>query len=223
VIRALIVEDDFRVAKVHAGFTERVEGFAVVGVAHTASAALEAVERLRPDLVLLDVFLPDAGGLEVQRRLAAGAHAPDVIFLTAAREMSTVRAAMRAGALSYLIKPFSFDALRERLLAYAEVHARGTEDGEADQADVDRLFAAMRHGGGGRALPKGHSAATAERILGALGGGAALSAGEVAERVGVSRATAQRYLAMLAEAGELELALRYGSAGRPEHEYRLPE
>ena len=100
-IRTLIVEDDFRVAKVHAGFTERVEGFAVAGVVHTAAAALEAAARLRPDLVLLDVFLPDADGLEVQRRLAAGTRPPDVIFLTAMREMATVRAAMRAGALSY--------------------------------------------------------------------------------------------------------------------------
>jgi response regulator of citrate/malate metabolism len=222
VIRALIVEDDFRVAKVHAGFTERVEGFAVAGMAHTASAALEAAARLRPDLVLLDVFLPDADGLEVQRRLAAAPQPPDVIFLTAAREMATVRAAMRAGALSYLIKPFTFDALRERLLAYAELRSRAALQGEADQEDVDRLFGAMRRGGA-RELPKGHSAPTAELIVEALGDGAALSAGEVAERVGVSRATAQRYLAMLADAGELRLALRYGSAGRPEHEYRLPD
>jgi response regulator of citrate/malate metabolism len=212
VIRVLIVEDDFRVARVHAGFTERVEGFEVAGVAHTASAALEAAERLRPDLVLLDVFLPDAGGLELQRRLAA-----DVIFLTAAREMATVRAAMRAGALSYLIKPFSFDALRERLLAYAELHERAAGEGEADQAEVDRLFGAMRHAGA-RDLPR-----TAELILAAVGeAGSALSAGEVAERVGVSRATAQRHLSELADAGRLELSLRYGTAGRPEHEYRAP-
>lgn len=221
-IRTLIVEDDFRVANVHAGFTERVDGFEVAGMAHTAAAALEAAERLRPDLVLLDVFLPDADGLEVQRRLAAGARPPDVIFLTAMREMTTVRAAMRAGALSYLVKPFSFDALRDRLLAYAELHARADRGGEADQEDIDHLFAAMRRGAPTRTLPKGHSPATAELIVEALGeAGGALSAGEIAKRVGVSRATAQRYLSVLAGSGELELSLRYGSAGRPEHEYRL--
>jgi response regulator of citrate/malate metabolism len=222
VIRTLIVEDDFRVAKVHAGFTERVEGFEVAGMAHTAAAALDAAQRLRPDLVLLDVFLPDADGLEVQRRLAVSAHPPDVIFLTAMREMATVRAAMRAGALSYLVKPFSFDSLRERLVAYAALHERGDGEGEADQADIDRLFAAMRRGAPQRTLPKGHSPATAELIVDALGeASAALSAGEIAERVGVSRATAQRYLSVLADAGELELSLRYGTAGRPEHEYKL--
>jgi two-component system CitB family response regulator len=221
-IRTLIVEDDFRVANVHAGFTERVDGFEVAGMAHTAAAALEAAERLRPDLVLLDVFLPDADGLEVQRRLAATRHPPDVIFLTAMREMATVRAAMRAGALSYLVKPFSFDALRDRLVAYAELHARADRGGEADQDDIDQLFAAMRRVAPTRTLPKGHSPATAELIVEALGeAGGPLSAGEIARRVGVSRATAQRYLSVLADSGELELSLRYGSAGRPEHEYRL--
>jgi response regulator of citrate/malate metabolism len=222
VIRALLVEDDFRVAKVHAGFTERVDGFEVAGMAHTAAAALDAAARLRPDLVLLDVFLPDADGLEVQRRLAVSDHPPDVIFLTAMREMTTVRAAMRAGALSYLVKPFSFDALRERLVAYAELHSRAGRGGEADQADIDGLFSTMRRGGAARTLPKGHSPATAELIVEALGDApGALSAGEIAGRIGVSRATAQRYLSVLADAGELELSLRYGSAGRPEHEYRL--
>ena len=221
-IRTLIVEDDFRVAKVHAGFTERVAGFEVIGMVHTAAAALEATARLRPDLVLLDVFLPDADGLEVQRRLAVSERPPDVIFLTAMREMATVRAAMRAGALSYLVKPFTFDAFRERLVAYAELHERAARGGEADQTDIDGLFAAMRRAAPQRTLPKGHSPATAELICEALGdAGGALSAGEIAERVGVSRATAQRYLSTLADSGALELSLRYGTAGRPEHEYRL--
>jgi response regulator of citrate/malate metabolism len=157
VIRALIVEDDFRVAKVHAGFTERVDGFEVAGMAHTAAAALDAAARLRPDLVLLDVFLPDADGLEVQRRLAVSDHPPDVIFLTAMREMTTVRAAMRAGALSYLVKPFSFDALRERLVAYAELHARAGRGGEADQADIDGLFSTMRPARLRGRFPRGRS------------------------------------------------------------------
>ena len=56
-------------AKVHAGFTERVPGLEVVATVHTASAALDAVSAQRPDLLLLDVYLPDASGLEVLRRV----------------------------------------------------------------------------------------------------------------------------------------------------------
>jgi response regulator of citrate/malate metabolism len=224
VIATVIVDDDFRVARVHAEFVERMPGMRVVAQAHTAAAALEAVAHHRPDLVLLDVYLPDADGLEVLRRLRAqGTRAPDVILLTAARDMASIRAAMRAGALQYLIKPVDFGALHERLTAYAELHARRAREGEVDQHEVDSLFAVMRRGGGAAAaLPNGASSPTAERVVEALrGADAALSAAEVAERVGVSRATAQRYLSALARAGAVELDLRYGATGRPEHQYQL--
>ena len=54
-IRTLIVDDDFRVADIHRGYVQRLQGFLVVGEAHTAGQALESVSRLRPDLVLLDL------------------------------------------------------------------------------------------------------------------------------------------------------------------------
>jgi DNA-binding NarL/FixJ family response regulator len=65
VIPALIVEDDFRVARLHAEVVEALDGFTVAAVAHTASAALDAVRHRKPRLVLLDLYLPDANGLDV--------------------------------------------------------------------------------------------------------------------------------------------------------------
>jgi response regulator of citrate/malate metabolism len=225
VIRTLIVEDDFRVARIHASFTTKVPGFEVVAMVHTASAALTAAGQHRPDLVLLDLYLPDAGGLELLRRLRAQGEPPDVIVLTAATDMASVRAAMRGGALHYLIKPFAFEALRDRLAGYGDLHARRSVDRDTDQAEVDRLYALLRRGANpAMGLPKGHSAPTATLILEALSSAAdALSAIEVAERVGISRATAQRYLSALADAGNAELSLRYGSTGRPEHRYSLQQ
>ncbi len=125
--------------------------------------------------------------------------------------MVSVRTAMQRGALHYLIKPFEFDDLRLRLSAYAELQASRAGARETHQQEVDRLFGLV-----GRplrreapALPKGHSPATAELVLEALRDAAApLSATDVAERVGISRTTAQRYLATLADAGEVRLNLR---------------
>jgi two-component system CitB family response regulator len=221
VIRVLVVEDDFRVARIHAELTERVPGFDVVAQVHTASAAISAAARHEPDLVLLDLYLPDAHGLEVLRRLRAQAAPPDVMVLTAARDMPSVRKAMVAGALHYLIKPFTVETLRERLTAYAQVHAQRGAEGEVDQAAVDRLYDGLRRGGtGAPVLPKGHSSATTRLVLDALADcDGDLSAAEVADRTGVSRPTAQRYLATLADAGAVQRTLRYGSAGRPEHRY----
>jgi response regulator of citrate/malate metabolism len=223
-IRTLIVEDDFRVARLHAEVVDALDGFTVVGTVHTASAALDAVGRHAPQLVLLDLFLPDANGLEVLRRVQALPEPPDVIVLSAAREMHSVRAAMQRGALHYLIKPFDFDDLRLRLAAYAELDAARSADRDTHQQEVDHLFELIRRPRGGAALtlPKGHSAATAQLVLEALNAaGEALSASDVSERVGISRATAQRYLTPLADAGKIRLSLRYGSAGRPEHRYEL--
>jgi response regulator of citrate/malate metabolism len=224
VIGVLIVEDDFRVARLHAEIVELVAGLRVLGQVHTASAALEAISRRQPELLLLDLFLPDASGLALLARIRSLPEPPDVIVLSAANDMASVRTAMRRGALSYLVKPFDIETLRERLRQYVELHARRAREGPAGQEQIDELFGAMRGEESQPAvqLPKGHSAATAKLVLGALAeAGCPLSAGELAERVGISRATAQRYLSSLAEAGSVKLGLRYGATGRPEHRYEL--
>jgi response regulator of citrate/malate metabolism len=226
VIRTLIVEDDFRVARLHAEVVEALDGFTVVAIVHTASAPLDATQHHHPRLVLLDLYLPDASGLEILRRLRTLAEPPDVIVLSAAREMQSVRAAMQGGALHYLIKPFDFDDLRQRLSAYAELDAARSAERETHQQEVDHLFGLIRRPGGATAivLPKGHSAATAQLVLDALGeADEPLSASDVSERVGISRATAQRYLTSLADTGRVRLQLRYGTAGRPEHRYELDQ
>ncbi len=97
-IRTLVVDDDFRVAELHCAYVERVPGFEVVGQAHSGAAALADVDQMRPDLILLDIYLPDISGLEVLQRLREDAQAPvDVIAITAARDVESLRAAMRGG------------------------------------------------------------------------------------------------------------------------------
>ena len=220
-IRTLVVEDDFRVADVHRGFVERLDGFAVVGVAHTAAEALALADSLRPDLVLLDVYLPDRSGLDVLRELRDPGRPPvDVIAITAAKDVETLRAALQGGVVHYLVKPFQFNAFREKLESYAVLHARLAMQGEVEQRDVDRIVGLLRTDPTAT-LPKGLSHATLELVATSVrDAGAALSASEVAERTGVSRVTSRRYLEHLAHGGLVEIALRYGSSGRPEHRYR---
>ena len=121
-IKVLIVDDDFMVAKVHAGFIQRTPGFAVVGVAHTGAQAVIETERLRPDLVLLDIHLPDINGLDLMHRLRDVAPELDVLVISAAREVETVRKALRGGIVHYLIKPFSQSDLQERLEHYRSAY-----------------------------------------------------------------------------------------------------
>jgi response regulator of citrate/malate metabolism len=221
-IRTLVVDDDFRVAELHCAYVERVKGFSVAGRASTGAEALESVERLRPDLVLLDIYLPDMSGLDVLQRLREDdQHAVDVISITAAREVESLRAAMRGGVVHYLIKPFLFATFEEKLLSYAAAHDRMVHMARADQGDVDRIFSALRSTHN-EVLPKGLSEVTLDLILQALGGSqSGLAAAAVADAAGLSRVTARRYLDHLCQLGKAELTMRYGGPGRPEHRYRL--
>ncbi|KQU03269.1 two-component system response regulator [Rhodococcus sp. Leaf7] len=212
------------VADIHRRFVEHTAGFSAVGVAHTAADALAAVARLTPDLVLLDVHLPDASGLEVLRTLRAEKNPVGVIMITAARELDTVADALSGGAADYLIKPFEYPQLRDKLDAFtARVDA--LTSGRADQSLVDSLFrsgaaeAASTDGAAVR-LPKGLSPETGAIVLAQMTGDAELSASECAEAVGISRVSARRYLEHYLACGILDVRLQYGRAGRPERRYR---
>lgn len=220
-IRTLIVEDDFRVAEIHRGFLERLASFSVVGIAHTAQDALERAERDRPDLVLLDIYLPDRSGLEVLRELHATGRPPvDVIVITAANDVETLRSALQGGVVHYLVKPFQFNAFREKLESYAALRSRLGQVREVDQQEIDELYATLRSSSGPE-LPKGLSPTTLALVARALRSSAGdLSAEDVAERTGVSRVTSRRYLDRLVRSGLVGVTMRYGKAGRPEHRYR---
>ncbi|GGK89372.1 response regulator [Streptomyces flaveus] len=219
-IEVLVVDDDIRVARVNAAYVEKVAGFHVAGEAHSAAEALQQVEALpQLDLVLLDHYLPDDTGLAVVQEMRRRGHQTDVIMVTAARDVSTVQAAMRHGALQYLVKPFAFAGLRAKLEAYAALRRTLDGGGEAEQAEVDRIFGALS-AGSEPGLPKGHSPTTAEAVRRALlSAEGPLSAQEIADRTGLSRQTSQRYLKLLERTGRATLSLRYGDAGRPEHRY----
>lgn len=217
-IKVLVVDDDFMVAKVHSGYVAKTPGFQVVGVAHTGADALRAARDLRPDLVLLDIYLPDMDGLAVLRELRSGPDT-DVIVISAANDVDTVRRAMRGGVLHYLIKPFSYAALFDQLRHFATLHEQLGRLAVAGQADVDQVFGSRPRSSS--ALPKGLTEQTAElveKVLRQHPDG--LSATECATASELSRVSARRYLEYFTEGGKAEVTLRYGGAGRPERRYR---
>jgi response regulator of citrate/malate metabolism len=219
-ITTLVVDDDFRVARIHAACVDGVDGFTCVAQAHTGAETRRLSAELRPDLLLLDIYLPDQDGLSVLRALAAGPHPPpDCIVITAARDLETVRAAMGMGAIYYLVKPFGMSQLRYQLDAYRQWRSRVTASGaEADQATVDSLYA-LRHpvSRPSRQPPLPPTMAHVLRTV--TDADAPLSATAISQAVGISRPTAQRYLTALERRGLVTLHLAYGATGRPVHRY----
>ncbi|PRH77682.1 two-component system response regulator [Streptomyces solincola] len=217
-IRVLVVEDDPVAADAHALYAGRVAGFTVVGTAHSRAAAARLLERTPVDLILLDLYLPDGHGLALLRSLRAAGHHADVIAVTSARDLSVVREGVSLGVVQYVLKPFAFATLRDRLTRYAEFRAAAGE--ASGQEEVDRALAALR-APQPAALPKGLSAPTLTAVTGALRAAAAgMTAAEAGAAVGISRITARRYLEHLVAAGRADRSPRYGQVGRPELEYR---
>lgn len=217
-IRVLVVDDDFMVAGIHAKFVERTPGFEVAGTARTGAEALALCASLDPDLVLLDVHLPDMSGLDVLHELRAGGSDVGVVMVTAERDAEAVRTALHGGAMQYLVKPFEFADFASRM---QRVHEALTTlaTGAPDQATIDRAFGGPP--AASTVLPKGLSPESAQLVARALAGGAELSAAECGEKVGLSRVSARRYLEYFVDQGTATVRLNYGRAGRPERLYRL--
>ncbi|UYQ64464.1 response regulator [Streptomyces peucetius] len=218
-IRVLVVEDDPVAADAHAMYVGRVAGFTVAGVAHSRAEAVRVLERTDVDLLLLDLYLPDGHGLALVRSLRAAGHLADVIAVTSARDLAIVREGVSLGVVQYVLKPFTFATLRDRLTRYAEFRSSAGE--ASGQDEVDRTLAALRTPRTTASLPKGLSGPTLEAVTRTLRESAeGLTATEAAAAVGISRITARRYLEHLVTAGRAARAPQYGQIGRPELQYR---
>ncbi len=220
-ISVVVVDDDFRVARIHSSFISRIDGYEVVGVAHSGAEANRVVGELEPDLILLDLYLPDVFGLDLLNQLRVNGMHCDVIVISAANESETVQHAVQLGVVNYLLKPFTFADLQSRLDDYRSQRVSPRPQRLDDQSEIDRLF-----GRGESApleqLPKGMSPETAQSIIAALTNSSVpLSSLECADKVGISRVSARRYLEHFKTLGLIDVTLRYGSAGRPERRYTL--
>ncbi|MGZ8178659.1 response regulator [Williamsia sp. SKLECPSW1] len=215
-IRVLVVDDDFRVAALHASIVDAVIGFETVARAGTvAQAKAAAEENGHVDLALVDVHLPDGSGIELIRDLRC-----DAFVVTAEDSATALRHAVTAGAMGYLIKPFENTELARRLAGYAQ-YRRLVEVTRLSQSQVDAALAAVR-GERQQAARASEVSQTEKAILAAVSAhDGPMVADQIAEAVGISPPTARRHLAGLVADGRLEMALRYGTTGRPKQEYRI--
>jgi response regulator of citrate/malate metabolism len=221
VIETLVVDDDYRVAGVHATAVDRIDGFTCIGVAHTAAEARQLIAERSPQFMLLDLYLPDEDGVSLLRSLHSGeGPVPDVLVITAARDLETVRSVIRAGAVYYLVKPFGFAQLHDQLEAYRRLHEQIESATHITQATIDELYRALRTAPPARTTSRSLPPTMRSVLEQVRDADRPLSASDIAAHLGISRPTAQRYLSELEHRRAIELVLEYGSPGRPGHLYR---
>lgn len=223
-IKLLIAEDDHQIAEIQRRFLERMAQVELCGIAHTLADAREQAEVLQPDLILLDVFFPDGNGLELLRGLRAADSSTDIILITAAKEVDTLRSALRGGVFDYILKPLVFERLEEAINRYRDHLARLAALKHLGQNELDALL--PRSGSdtpqsNQHRLPKGIDVITLDKIRQLINDGKPWSAEEVGNAMGASRTTARRYLEYMTGTGTLAAEVSYGSIGRPERRYRI--
>ena len=219
--RVMIIEDDIAIAELHHKYLSQLSGLEVVGIATTRMEAEMQLEVLKPDLLLMDVYLTDGTGLEILNTLRTNNQTCDVILITAARDVDTLQQAMRGGVVDYLLKPVMFPRLEAALQKYISQRQQLDVAESLDQNLVDKMLqSSVSAENTPQRLPKGIDGVTLDKIRALFGGEVMFTADEAGEKIGASRTTARRYLEYLISSGELEADLNYGTVGRPERCYK---
>ncbi|MFC0271076.1 response regulator [Metabacillus herbersteinensis] len=226
-ISVMLIEDDEVALKLYEEFTKKLDGFQVVASTTSGKQALEILRVITPDLILLDVFLPDMNGLEVLREIRKENHSVDVILITAANDVETVSEAMRGGAFSYLIKPIIIDKLFDTLRQYKQSQQKLKTIKFIDKGEIDQFFRLGNKSTEksvlveGESLPKGIDKHTLKKVRALLAGREeSINNEELAQLIGASHSTVRRYMEYLVATNEFDVEVIYGTVGRPERRYR---
>jgi two-component system, CitB family, response regulator MalR len=221
-INVLIVEDDPMVAEFNKRYLEQVEGFALKGIAISGDEALKIITRTEIDLILLDIYMPGLSGLELLSQIRKVGKGVDVIVVSAASDSSSIKKALRFGAVDYLIKPFEFDRFYEALANYRGRAALMQDQKKLSQMELDKeifnKYSTIKQG----ELPKGLNRDTLKLVWEHIQGieKESFSTEEISQRVGISRVSMRKYLSFLDQIGVLETDILYGPVGRPVNKHR---
>ncbi|QED46169.1 response regulator [Cytobacillus dafuensis] len=218
-ISVYIVEDDPMVLEVNKGFLEKMNGFTLMGAATNGKDAVAEIKMLKPNLVLLDMFLPDISGMEILVELRTERIPCDIIMITAARDAVTIREVMRLGAVDYMVKPFRFERFQKSLQDYYKMAKKITGLNLLKQEDIDEWLGSSENE---VELPKGLNELTMKQILLGLGGAAMpVTAEQLGQNLGMARVTVRKYLDFLAIKEKVDIEMQYGYVGRPTKYYSL--
>ena len=222
-IRVIIVEDDPLVARLNAACLEQLPQVRVTGTFTNGQQALEFLKEHPVELAVVDVYMPVCSGMELLRRLRGLGIPTAVIMITAATEMKIVEEALRLGIEDYIIKPFSYDRLKDAVLKFHSKTQLVNANTTVDQAVVDRLLGNPPAAAQALDLPKGLNARTMETIRQVLDQNHqdAHTCESIAAASGLSRVTVRHYLNYLVDTQRLTSDIDYETGGRPRVLYRL--
>lgn len=220
-IKILIVEDELLLAEMHAEYIKAYPACDKVWLAGNLAEARKMIEYMKPDLILLDNYLPDGKGIDLVHELLQERNSADIVFTTAASDMETVSEAIRLGVFDYLVKPIAYERLGQTLDRYIQRKSVLQGANKTNQSQIDDMFNTYARGESKEELPTGIDAITLDKVLALFAvPDAEYTAESIAETIKLSRTTARRYLEYCLAQRKIEAEIEYGKVGRPQRIYR---
>ncbi|MGG7479499.1 two-component response regulator DpiA [Providencia sp. R3] len=220
-IKILIVEDELLLTEMHSEYIKAYPACDKVWLAGNLAEARKMIEYMKPDLILLDNYLPDGKGIDLVHELIQERNNADIVFTTAASDMDTVSEAIRLGVFDYLVKPIAYERLGQTLDRYIQRKSVVQENSKTNQSKIDDMFNTYARGESKEELPTGIDIITLEKILALFTEpDVQYTAESIAETIKLSRTTARRYLEYCLAKDKIEAEIEYGKVGRPQRIYR---
>lgn len=221
-IGVMIVEDDPMVMEINSKFLKRVEGFSLYKGVSNLEEAKKVMLSKKPDLILLDVYLPNENGMDFLNWIRSQGLDADIILITADKSIERIQQAFRYGVVDYLIKPFRFERFKEALLQYKDRFESFKNSEVIEQKDLDRYLSGQNLAQNEEDFTKGINKYTYQAIWGKIeeGGDEYYTAENLAEMLQIARVTVRRYLELMEKEEKIYKLVEYGKVGRPQHKYR---
>ena len=215
--KVIIVEDDPMVASINKQYVERNSHLVLSEVFNNGKDALLYLKSHRADLIILDMYMPIMDGKQFLKELRSQGNNVDVIMVTAATDITSIRDLLSFGLVDYLVKPFEYSRFAQSLDRFLQKkniisHNRCLSQNQLDDYLSFSLSAEKE------VLPsKGLQSKTLESIRSYLKNHAdePLTSEQIADEVGLSRVTIRRYMNYLIELKEVSSDIDYNTGGRP--------
>lgn len=228
-IKIMLVEDDEMVREINNKLLIRIGGFDIISQVGSIREAKESILKNVPDLILLDIFLPDGKGVDLLKWIRKEELKIDAILISADNSLNTVDEAFKLGAVDYLVKPFIFERFEKTLVQYRNRFREFKEKDILNQKIIDNYILNnkednnVNNTNNSYEVTKGINENTYKKIWDCimLNKDKKFTSDDLSSQTGLARVTVRRYLEHMCNEKKLKLTLEYGKIGRPVHYYVL--
>lgn len=222
-MKILMIEDEPLIQRIHQGYLHKIDAIYQIVGSKDLDEARQYLKNDDIDLILLDIHLKGAHGLDLLSEIDRLTKVPDVIIISAATQSQFAQQAMQAGVIDYLIKPFTFERFQQAILKWQQKRSMLQQE-FIDQASLDALFQPTVTNNPTIEIEKGLSKDTLIQILNHLTNRqVSFTIQELATELSLSHVSIRKYIQFLEQHQILTSETIYLKVGRPHQRYHLQE